>query len=69
MTEQQRFQPDFDDAEGHRWRGADAEKPEGGDTEGHRLQRGPDAEAAEDDDVEGHMPLSQADADRGTRGL
>jgi len=35
--------------------GADAERAEGDDTEGHSVKFGADAERAEDDDVAGHM--------------
>ncbi len=43
------------DTEGHGYKWADAEKPEGEDnTEGHVLRSGADAETPEGEDVEGH---------------
>ncbi len=43
-----------DDTEGHGYKWADAEKPEGEDAEGHAIRSGADAEKPEGEDVEGH---------------
>ncbi len=57
MTENPRPVSDDDDTEGHMPRvSADAERPEGDDTEGHRkIRTNADAESAEGDDTEGHL--------------